>query len=108
MLKMTVGSSETSFKLTELYESCGSAVDKATGYLLDDRGVEFESRYCQEFSLLHIVQTGCGAHPASYQMGSGAFSPGVKRPEHEVDHSPPTIAEVRKRGSIPSPYTFMT
>jgi hypothetical protein len=30
------------------------------------------------------------------QWASGALSPGVKRPGHEVDHSPPTSAEVKK------------
>jgi hypothetical protein len=34
-------------------------------------GSEFESRYGQEFSLLHLVQIGSRAHPASYSMGSG-------------------------------------
>jgi hypothetical protein len=33
-------------------------------------GSEFESRYGQEFSLLHDVQTGSGAHPASYPVGT--------------------------------------
>jgi hypothetical protein len=32
----------------------------------------------QDFSLLHGVQTGSGAHPASYPMGIWGFSPGVK------------------------------
>jgi hypothetical protein len=36
---------------------------------------EFESRYCQEFSLLHIVH---GAHPASYPMGIRGSFPGGK------------------------------
>jgi hypothetical protein len=40
------------------------------------KGSEFESRYGQEFSLLHVVQTGSGAHPASYPMVPGALSPG--------------------------------
>jgi hypothetical protein len=31
------------------------------------------------------LQTGPGAHPASYTMGSGSF-PGVKRPGRGVDH----------------------
>jgi hypothetical protein len=31
-------------------------------------GSEFASRWSQEFSLIHIVQTGSGAHPASYPM----------------------------------------
>jgi hypothetical protein len=32
----------------------------------------------QDFSLLHSVQTGSGAHPASYQMGTGGSFPGGK------------------------------
>ena len=35
------------------------------------------------------VQTGPGAHPASYTMGTGSF-PGVKRQDRGADH-PPTI-----------------
>ena len=34
------------------------------------------------------VQTGPGAHPASYTMGTDSFQ-GVKRPERGVDHPPP-------------------
>jgi len=33
------------------------------------------------------VQTGPGAHPSSYIMGTGSF-PGVKRPGRGVDHPP--------------------
>jgi len=42
------------------------------------------------------VQTGPGAHPASYTMGTGSF-PVVKRPGRGVDHPPPSIAEVKER-----------
>jgi hypothetical protein len=35
--------------------------------------LEFKSQYGQEFSLLHIVQTSSGAHPASYPMGIRAL-----------------------------------
>jgi hypothetical protein len=42
--------------------------------------------------LLHVVQTGSGAHPASYPMGNGAVSPKIKRLGREADHSPPTSA----------------
>jgi len=42
------------------------------------------------------VQTGPGAHPASYTMGTGSF-PGVKRPGSGVDHRPPSSAEVEER-----------
>jgi hypothetical protein len=42
------------------------------------------------------VQTGPGAYPASYTMGTGSF-PGVRRPEHGVDHPLPYSAEVKDR-----------
>jgi hypothetical protein len=42
------------------------------------------------------VQTGAGAYPASYTMGTGSF-PGVKRPRLGVDHPPPSSAEVKER-----------
>jgi hypothetical protein len=70
---------------------------------------EFESRYGQEFPLLHVVQTGSGAHQASYPMGTGALSPGVKRPSREADHSSPICAEVKKMWIYTStpPFAFM-
>jgi hypothetical protein len=60
-------------------------------------------------SLLDVVQTGSGAHPASYTIGTDALFPGVKRPRREADHSPPVSAEVKNTWvytSIP-PYDFM-
>jgi hypothetical protein len=42
---------------------------------------EFESRYCQEFSLLYVVQTGSLAHSASYPIGTGDDFLGVKAAE---------------------------
>jgi len=36
--------------------------------------------------LTGVVQTSCGAHPASYAAGSGGSLPRVKRPGREVDH----------------------
>jgi hypothetical protein len=41
-------------------------------------GSEFESQKGQEFSLLHVVQTGSGVHPTSYPMGTGGSFPGGK------------------------------
>jgi hypothetical protein len=60
-------------------KSRDSSVGIATGYGLDARGigVRFPSG-ARDFSLLDIVHTGCGAHPASYLMGSGSFLPGGK------------------------------
>jgi hypothetical protein len=43
----------------------------ATGWTTE--GSDFESRYGQEFSLLSVVQTGSGARPASYAMGTGGY-----------------------------------
>jgi hypothetical protein len=47
----------------------------ATGWTTE--GPEFESRKGQEFSVLHIVQTGSGVHP-TYPMGTGGSFPGGK------------------------------
>ena len=45
------------------------------------------------------VQTGPGAHPTSYIVGTGSF-PGVKRPGRGVDHPPPSITEVKERTEL--------
>jgi hypothetical protein len=51
--------------------SCrGIAVGIATGYGLEDRGSELESRWGNEFSLLRIGQTGSGVHPSYHPMGN--------------------------------------
>ena len=63
-----------------------------TWYGLD--GPEMESRFGARFSA--AVQTGPGAHTASYSMDTGSF-PGVKRPGRVVDHPPPSSAEVEER-----------
>jgi len=42
------------------------------------------------------VQTGPGAHPVPYTMGTGSF-PGVKRPGRGVDHPPPPSDEVKEK-----------
>jgi hypothetical protein len=93
----------------DLHVSRDSAVGIATGYGLDDRGVEFESREGQEFSLLHVVQTGAGAPPISLSNRQRGLSPGVKRQGREADHSPPTSAEVKKMWIYTStpPYNLM-
>jgi len=48
------------------------------------------------FSLYHCVQTGSGAHRASYAMGTGGSFPGGKQPVREADRSPPSSAEVKE------------
>ena len=42
-------------------------------------------------------QTAPGAHSASCTMGTGSFSPGVKRPGRGVNHLPPSSTEVKER-----------
>jgi hypothetical protein len=62
-------------------------------------------------NFLCVVQTGSGAHLASYPTSTGEVFPrGGKQPEREADKSPPTIVlRSRTRGSIHSnpPYAFM-
>jgi hypothetical protein len=60
-------------------------------YGLDDRAIEVRSPTgAEDFSSSPCVQTGSGAHPASYPMGTGGPFPGGKaRPGRDADHSPP-------------------
>jgi hypothetical protein len=51
-----------------------SAVGIATSYGLDDRGFGVRVSVGSIIFLLHVVQTGSGIHPTSYQMGTvGSF-----------------------------------
>jgi hypothetical protein len=69
-----------------------------------------ESQLSQEFSLLHVAETGSGAHPASYTIGNGALSPGLKRPVSEAGFSPISRAKVKETWVYTStlPYVLMT
>jgi hypothetical protein len=58
-----------------------SLVGIETGYGLD--GQRIETQWGARFYA--PVQTGSGAHPVSYTMGTGSF-PGVKRSGRGVDH----------------------
>jgi hypothetical protein len=68
-----------------------NSVSIATGYRLDCLG--FESQRGVSFS--SPFQTGPGAHPASYTVGTVSF-PGVKWPGRGVDHPPPSSAKVKE------------
>jgi hypothetical protein len=61
-----------------------SIVSIVTHYRLDDPGT---------FSA--PIQTGPGAHPASYTVGTWSFL-GVKRLRCGVDHTPPSSAKVKE------------
>jgi len=69
-----------------------NSVGIATGYGLDGLGIEY--RWEARFSA--AVQTGPGAHPASYTMGAGSF-PGVKWLGRGVDQSPTLTPGLRKQ-----------
>jgi hypothetical protein len=75
-----------------------SVYRRATGWTA---GVRFQ-RGARDFSLLIIVQPGSGACPASCPMRKSGSFPGVKRPEQQADHSPPTSAEVENACSYTS------
>jgi hypothetical protein len=65
-------------------------------YGLDDRAIEVRSPTGADFSSSPCHQTGSGAHPASYTMGTGGSFPGGKeRPGRDADHSP-SSAEVNE------------
>jgi hypothetical protein len=50
----------------------------------------------EDFSSTPCVQTGSGAHPASYPMGTGGHFPGgTAWPRRDIDHLPPSSAEVK-------------
>jgi hypothetical protein len=67
----------------------GSSGSIVSDYGLDDRGSIPERG--RGFSSSPCVQTGSGAHPASYSMGTG----GKARPGRDADHSPPSSAKVK-------------
>jgi hypothetical protein len=57
----------------------------------------FDSLPCKIFSLLHSIQTGSRAHPASCPVG---LSTGIKGQGCEAEHSLPSSAEVTKGGAV--------
>jgi hypothetical protein len=76
------------FLVSNLLEDRNSAVGTVTSYKLDDRGifVRLLAR-ARNFYLLPNVQTGYGAYPASYSIGTGRYFPGNKQPWCGVEHS---------------------
>jgi hypothetical protein len=85
------------FIVSDVHFESVSSVGMAVGYGLDNWGsrIRFPAG-TGNFSLYHRVHNGSGAHQASYPMGIGALSLGVKRPGREADHSPPSNAEVKE------------
>jgi hypothetical protein len=76
--------------------SRGSSGSTVSYYGLEDRAIEVRSPTgAEDFSCSPFVQNGSGAHPASYPVGTGGFSPrGKARPGRDADHSPLSSVEV--------------
>jgi hypothetical protein len=83
-----------------VWRSRDSAVDIATGYGLDDRGVGVRVPVGSRiFFSPRRPDRLCG--PSSLVSKWVIQSPGVKRPGRKADHSPSTTAEVQVGGAIP-------
>jgi hypothetical protein len=84
------------FTFLILQRSRSSSGSIVSDYWLDDRAIEVRSPPGAYFSSSPCVQTGSGAHPAFYPMGTGGSFPGGKaRPGRNADHLPPSSAEVK-------------
>jgi hypothetical protein len=75
----------------------GSSASIVSGYKLDNWAIRVRSlAEAKDFSSSLYVQTGPGAHPAPYPVGTRGPSPGHKvQLERDADHSPPSSAEVK-------------
>ena len=79
--------------LISFHSGPGSSVGIAIGYGLEGPGIE--SRWKARFNA--PIQTGPGAHPASFTMGTGSFPGGKERPGRDADPSPPSSAVGHER-----------
>jgi hypothetical protein len=85
------------YLLNQYDRSRGSSVSIVSDYGLDDRAIGVQSPAgAKDFSSSLCVQTGSGAHPASFTTGTGGPFPGGKaRPGRDSDYSPLSSAEVK-------------
>jgi hypothetical protein len=63
-------------------------------------GSELELWQGHKCSFPHLVYSDSLVHPASYSMGTGALSSGIKRAENEAGHSHPTVPRLRTLSSV--------
>jgi hypothetical protein len=80
----------------------------ATGWTIGVLGF-YSRRGLGTFLFTTASRTALGPTQPPIQWVPGALSVGVKRPEREADHSPPSSAESRMRGDTPPfpKYVFM-
>jgi hypothetical protein len=81
------------------YPDIGAAVAQAVQCLTMGWTIGVRSLTgAEDFSSSPCIQTGSGAHPASWPMDTGGPFPGGKaRPGRDADHSPPSSAEVKNK-----------
>jgi hypothetical protein len=91
-----------------LHRGRDSVVGIAVSYGLDDRGVGVQVPV-KNFLFSKSSRPALRSTQPPIQWVPGALSPGIMRPEREVDHSPPTSAEVKKMWIYTStpPYAFI-
>jgi hypothetical protein len=77
-----------------ILRSRDSPVGITTCYRMDGRD-SVPSR-TRDFSVLHRVDNGFGANPASHLIGTASSFLGVNRPGRESDYSLPFSVEVKK------------
>jgi hypothetical protein len=90
--------------------SWNSLVSIATGYGLDEEGSNSSPGGVKNFLFSKSSRQALGFTQPPKRWVPGAYSPGVKRPGRDADHSPPASAEVKKMWihiAIP-PYAFLT
>jgi hypothetical protein len=61
-----------------MYVYIGAGIAQSVQRLPTDWTTHGSELQGQEFSFLHVVQSGSGAHPASYPMGTGGSFSGGK------------------------------
>jgi hypothetical protein len=71
--------------------------------------ITIEFLYWQDFSLLRVVQTGSGAHPASNPTGIGGSFPGVKAAGEKSSPLTSNLCRVQEYMDLnfQSPYIFI-
>jgi hypothetical protein len=81
------------------FEKCHKLSRYSDGLRAGQPGFDF--RQGKVFFLFHSIQTGSGARPPSYTMGTEGYFFGVKRQRREGDHPTPSGAKC-ERLSCPS------
>jgi hypothetical protein len=99
---------KTALFCLDLFRSQDTLVGIASGHGPDDRGVEVRVPVGSRiFSSPRRTDRLWGS-PNILSIGyRGAFSPGVKRPKREADHSPPASVEVKKMWIYTSTYSHI-